>query len=603
MTNHRAAQIPRRRRLALIGAPLAIGVLVAGCAAAPSAFTDAFGQEEAATSAVVASDAGLSAEEVLAENQDAHDSPDDAGWDPASATEIALDDADGAVTIDEPGTYVLAGSLSGGVVVDSEADGTVTLVLDGADIDNTDGAAIDIRAAEEAVVILADGSQNSLSDSASYAADADANAALYSSADLTITGTGVLSVRGNGNDGIASSDGLVIQSGDLTVEAVDDGLRGKDYLIVRDGQISVTAGGDGLKADNEEEAERGYILLEEGNVTVEAGDDGLAAATDVVTTGGALDVVAGGGSSGSPGDGSKGISAGVIAVLEGGTLRVDSADDGLNTGSAIHFAGADVTLATADDGAKADIALVISSGSVTVTEAFEGIEAGGIEISGGVVDVTASDDGINVSAPDDGESAMELLVSGGDIVIDASSDGIDVNEGMYVNTGGVVTVYGPTDRMQGALDADSGIEVSGGTLMAAGFGGLDMAPLPESPQASVYFSLPQVAAGTELVVTDSVGAELGALTAMKETAGLVFSAAEIADGEEYTLTADGAAIATAIAGEQTNTTGQPDRAGGGGPGGPGGQDHVGGSAPPAGGGGEPPVGEPGEPPAGGGPRP
>ena len=39
--------------------------------------------------------------------------------------------------------------------------------------------------------------------------DADVNAALFSEADLTITGTGSLTVTGNGNDGITSEDDLV----------------------------------------------------------------------------------------------------------------------------------------------------------------------------------------------------------------------------------------------------------------------------------------------------------------------------------------------------------------------------------------------------------
>jgi hypothetical protein len=64
---------------------------------------------------------------------------------------------------------------------------------------------------------------------------------------------------GNYNDGIASKDGLVIESGALTVNAVDDGVRGKDYLVIQDGALAVTAGGDGLKADNEEDATLGYI--------------------------------------------------------------------------------------------------------------------------------------------------------------------------------------------------------------------------------------------------------------------------------------------------------------------------------------------------------
>src|SRR5690606_28538645 len=102
------------------------------------------------------------------------------------------------------------------------------------------------------------------------------NAALYSTADLTITGTGALEVHGNANDGITSKDGLVIESGTITVDAVDDAVRGKDYVVVSGGTLDLTAGGDGIKSDNDEDAALGYVYVADGDVTVTAGDDGIA---------------------------------------------------------------------------------------------------------------------------------------------------------------------------------------------------------------------------------------------------------------------------------------------------------------------------------------
>ena len=57
-------------------------------------------------------------------------------------------------------------------------------------------------------------------------------------------------MRGNAYDGITSKDGLVIESGTITVDAVDDGIRGKDRLEINGGTIDVTAGGDGIKSDD-----------------------------------------------------------------------------------------------------------------------------------------------------------------------------------------------------------------------------------------------------------------------------------------------------------------------------------------------------------------
>ena len=150
------------------------------------------------------------------------------------------------------------------------------------------GSALVVTDAEEVQVVLADGSENALTDAETYADTSEdaPNAALYSTADLTIAGTGALTVTGRSNDGIASQDGLVVTGGTVTVDAVDDGIRGKDYLVVDDGDLTVTAGGDGLKSDNAEDATRGYVSVAAGTVDVTAGADGVDAATDVILTGG-----------------------------------------------------------------------------------------------------------------------------------------------------------------------------------------------------------------------------------------------------------------------------------------------------------------------------
>lgn len=549
----------------LIAAPAAAALVLAGCssAAVVEAASDTTATDTTAT-VTTTGDATQSAADVLAQNQEAHDSPDDASTtadsvaielDGASAS-VSSDDVtiDGStVTITAAGTYVLSGDLDGQLVVDSVGDGTVRVVLDGVDIANADGAAIDIRAADEAVVVLADGSTNTLSDADAYADDADANAALHSSADLTITGTGSLEVTGNGNDGITSTDGLVIQSGTIAVTAVDDGIRGKDYVVVRGGDITIEAGGDGVKSDNETDADRGYILVEDGTVDIVSGDEGLDAFTDVVTTGGAVDIVAGGGADAGKDAGAKGISAGVIAVLEGGDVSIDSGDDGVNTDAYAHLAGASVTISSGDDAVHAELQLVVSAGDITVQRAVEGYEAGQITISGGASDLTTSDDGVNVSEPDTGTADLTLLISGGTLTIDAGGDGLDVNQGGITQTGGDVVVHGPTDNGNGALDADGGMEISGGTLLAVGSSGMAMAPAATSAQASVQFALAgSLPAGTVLTIQDAAGTALASLALEKTAQNVVYSAPGLVNGETYTLVAAGTAV-TAVAGEQTSS--------------------------------------------------
>ncbi|MCR2783624.1 MULTISPECIES: carbohydrate-binding domain-containing protein [unclassified Microbacterium] len=556
---------PSRRRLWLVAAPAALALTLSGCAsgaATPAANPDSAAEPETTVDTTLTGFA--TAEEVLAGNQQTHDAAADAEWSEADAVTIELDGSgasapesagvtiDGAtVTISAAGTYLVSGDLEGQLVVDSDDEGAVTLVLDGVDISNSDGAAIDIAAAAEAVIVLAEGSANTLSDANGYAKDVEANAALASAADLTITGSGSLSVAGNGNDGIASRDGLVIQSGAIDVDAVGDGIRGKDHLVVRGGDIAVDAGGDGLKADNEEDADRGYVAIEDGTVTLVSGGDGIDAYTDIVQTGGTVDIEAGRGSTSDPESGAKGIVAGTIAVLESGVVNIDAADDAINTNAYLHLAGADVTLASGDDAAHAELQLVVSDGDVTVTSSVEALEGGQITVEDGTIALTASDDAINVSEPDAGTAELTLVIAGGELVVDAGGDGLDANGPIEI-TGGTVIVHGPTADGNGAIDADGGVTVSSGTLLALGPAGMAQAPSADSAQATVQFTANGgIAPGTVLTIVSASGEQLGTVTATKQAQNLVFSAPGLTNGETYTLVADGATIATAVAGQQS----------------------------------------------------
>lgn len=124
-----------------------------------------------------------------------------------------------------------------------------------------------------------------MSDAAEYPQDIEANAALFSAGDLSITGVGTLNVQGAYEDAIASKDGLIIDSGTISVTAADDGIRGKDYVVVTSGEVSVTAGGDGLTANNDTDDTRGFVVVNGGTITVAARRDGISAETDLLVTG------------------------------------------------------------------------------------------------------------------------------------------------------------------------------------------------------------------------------------------------------------------------------------------------------------------------------
>lgn len=589
-----------RRLLRRTSALIAAGILAAGCSPT-TATTDApAGQADSATTA---DDADLTPAAVLADNADyTRVDPDD--WDEADALDVTLagasasTDADAVtvdgstVTITAPGVYRLSGTLEGRVVVDAGEDALVVLILDGATLDNSEGAAISVATADDVAIHLADGSTNSVSDADSYADDADAKAAIHADADLTISGDGALIVHGNGNDGISTTDDLTVLAGTITVTAADDALRGKDALVVEGGTLDLTTtGGDGLASDGDDDEEpadidwtRGYIHVAGGTIDVTSGDDGLQAFTDTVIT--------------------------------GGTVSVDVADDGVK---------GEVTVAIGRLEAAEDP-------SVTVTSSTEAVEAANIRIESGVVDLTASDDGVNASgnadlqelvdgtdtaedsgATDDAEASDDpaqqggagmfadtgerLEIAGGEVTIDAEGDGIDSN-GTLTITGGDIAVYGPTRGGDGSLDANGGITMTGGTLVAFGPG--DMEEVPGTDGQGWVQIRADLAAGESARLVDDDGAVVADVTSRKTAGSLTYSSADIETGATYSLTSDGETLGSAVAGE------------GGMAGGPGGQGGPGGE-PPAGrpgegeppadrpGNGEPPTGRPdgGEPPAGG----
>ncbi len=386
---------------------------------------------------------------------------------------------------------MLTGELTGQVVVDSAGDGVVRLVLDDATITSDTTAAINVVDAESVVVVLADGSDNTLADASTYADSGEdaPTGALYSTADLTIGGTGALTVTGNSNNAIVGKDGLVITGGTLDVTSVDDGILGKDYLVLTDGTVTVDATGDTFKSDNTEDAGAGFVLIEGGELTVSSQDDGIKG-VQVLVSGGTVTVA-----------GSTEAVEGSLIIIDDGDIELHSADDGVNA-------------ATSDDSVAAD------------GQAGGGMGGGGMEA----------------------DSSLNLYVNGGTLEVWASGDGLDSN-GNATITGGDIVVHGPTTDGNGALDVNGTFEVTGGTLMATGSSGMMVAPSTDSAQGWIATALASTAAaGSEVVITDADGTEVATYTVEKDFASVVYSGADIEQGATYTVTVDGTAT-TVTAGE------------------------------------------------------
>ena len=278
-------------------------------------------------------------------------------WDTAGAAVIALtgDGAsisgngayvyDGNVVIAEAGRYVLSGSLEdGSVIVDAHDSSKVWILLDGVEISCSDDACIQVDQADKVFLTLAEGSQNILTSGSVYSDTAlsdGTDGAIFAHDDLTINGSGSLTVTAQYSHGISANDDLVITGGTITISAVDDAIHVNDSIRIKDAAIAVTAGDDGLLTSNE--VENGYLYIESG------------------------------------------------------TLDITASGDGIHTTGDITVAGGETNISAGDDGIHSDASVYVRSGTILISDCYEGIEALIIDVSGGDVSINCEDDGFNAN--------------------------------------------------------------------------------------------------------------------------------------------------------------------------------------------------------------
>ena len=567
-------------------------LVMAACSTAASSITnetnDEATTETGETVATQAVESNSTVDVVITNNQEVHGDADDYTWDETKEVAITLDgdsisgegvglSIDGStLTITAAGTYRLRGDLSNGsIIVNSLEEKPVRLILDSVRIHNESGPAIKILAADKLLIVLAHGTENVLSDGASYviedAETQEENATLFSMADMTISGTGSLSVTGNYEDGITSKDGLLITEGTISVTAIDDGIRGKDYLVIHDGTITVEAQGDGLKSDNDSDTTRGYIMIKNGQIAITSSGDAISAETDIMISGGTFSLSTLGENItwGETATSTKAIKAGVSVIIDGGTFSIDSTDDAINSNNTIIINNGNFTLSTGDDGMHADTALTINGGEINIVNSYEGLESALITINGGNIHIVSSDDGINVAGGTDnsgmapgfpqggipggkqpgggrqgGGPGMDmfggagdyfLYINGGTIVMDAGGDGLDSN-GSIEMTGGTVLVNGPTESMNGAIDYMGTFNISGGILVAAGSAGMSEAPSTSSNQNSILLNFSSfVQAGTLFHLEDAEGTHILTFSPGKPYQSIVVSSPDIQTGVTYQI--------------------------------------------------------------------
>lgn len=390
---------------------------------------------------------------------------------------------DGVVTIKAAGVYVLSGTFTDGtIVVDAGDDDKVQLVLDGVSITAADYAAIYAKNADKVFVTLAEGAGNSLTVSGDYVQTDDNNvdAVIFAKCDLTLNGTGSLTVKDNTGHGIVSKDDLVVTGGTYTIYSQDHCLNGKDSVRIADGTFNLSCDEDGIHAGNDDQQD-GYVYIEGGDINISVGDDALHAEGLLIITGGDIDVS----------KSCEGVE-GYKILVTGGDIDVISSDDGFNAAGG-------------------------SSGSGDNHDGFgDGPGMGGVDM--------------------DADNDAYILITGGRININANGDGIDSN-GCIGITGGSVYVLGPSDNGNGAMDYGICAAITGGEIVAVGGSGMAQGFGDESTQCSALVNFDEwVDAGETITLTDSDGKEVFSYKVDKKFNSVVISTSDMKQGDNYTLT-------------------------------------------------------------------
>ena len=319
--------------------------------------------------------------------------------------------SDNIITISKGGDFEVTGTLDDGqIVIDTEEK--VKLRLSGMSLTNKNGSAVYVKNAEKAYITLTDNTENTLTDGENYTSgDENEKGCITSRDNLEIKGSGLLTVNGNYNHGIFSSNSIEIGNGNITVNAKNDGIHANDTLAISGGTVNVTAEGDGLQAEEILDISDGEVnVTTTGEVkastsndfggrgemkdSLQMTDDEIQSMREQMNNNQFTQTEE---SDDSDDTSSKGIKADWMLDISGGEVTVNSTDHAIHCTSDINITGGTLNLSSeSKKGISGHGDVTIDDGDITITKSTEGIESKKIlTINGGNIDITASDDGFN----------------------------------------------------------------------------------------------------------------------------------------------------------------------------------------------------------------
>ena len=447
-----------------------------------------------------------------------------------------------SATIISGGDYLISGTLDDGMIIIDAKGEAVRLMLKSVSISNSSSAAIYIRKADSVTIQTAAGTENTLSNSGSYTTIDENNidAVVFSKSDITLGGSGMLNIFGNGSSGhgIVSKDRVLVSGGSYSITVPQSGICGKDGIEITGGTFEIDCGKTAIKAENDDDASLGNAVLSSCKLNLTAGNHGIYTTASLKLFNVELTLSAS----------ERGINCDGDITVSGGNLDIASSDDALHAKGNITVHTGNMHISSGDDAFHSDAAITVNSGSIDIYRSHEGLEGLTVIINGGNIDIVSDDDGINASGGDSSdvsgdnpdpfsvEADAYIYIAGGMVNVDAGGDGLDTNGSIFV-TGGDIRVSGSTRGADGAIDYNGNAVITGGTLIAAGMSEMAQNFGSASTQGAILISVGNQAAGSSVTLFDRTSGELISWAPGKSYDCVLMSCPGITDGSEYTVEA------------------------------------------------------------------
>jgi len=378
--------------------------------------------------------------------------------------------------------YVLSGSTSDGSVK-IYGEYKFGLILNGVEITNPSGAAINNQCGKKVTVTVVDETNNRLIDGSTYTYtnDEDMKGTFFSEGQLNFYGTGTLEIRGKNKHAICVDDYFHMYEGNILIkEAASDAIHANDYIQIDGGILSTVSTGEGL------DCEKGYVEINGGTLSItttgEKGHGVKSLETIAVNSNETITIKV-------VGQASKAFKSGGDMTITQATLNLTT------TGNAFYDTDeADISSAA---GIKCDGNLLIENGAITINSSGKGGKGinvdGTLTINDGTISVTTTGDQFTYGSDDTAAKAIKsegnLTVNGGTIRVSTSkteAEGMESKSKLYINggdieilayddcinasshieiTGGKVYCYSETND---GIDSNGTLTVSGGTIIAVG---------------------------------------------------------------------------------------------------------------------------------------